>query len=118
MQEQLNRELASAAPKAPATAPAAAGDPTARAGWTDQIRAKIRSNIVLPPDLAGNPQAEFHVTLLPTGEVLSVKLARSSGNRALDDAWERAILKSSPLPRPSKPEVFERELLLKFLPRE
>ena len=80
--------------------------------------AKIRSNIVLPPDLAGNPQAEFDVALLPTGEVLSVKLARSSGNRALDDAWERAILKSSPLPRPSKPEIFVRDLRLKFRPSE
>jgi colicin import membrane protein len=48
--------------------------------------------------------------------VLSVKLARSSGNRALDDAWERAILKSSPLPRPAKPEVFVRDLRLTFRP--
>jgi len=118
MQDQLNRELAAAAPKAPATAPALAGDPAALATWQNQIQAKIRSNIVLPPDLAGNPQAEFDVTLLPTGEVLSVKLARSSGNRALDDAWERAILKSSPLPRPSKPEIFVRDLRLKFRPSE
>jgi colicin import membrane protein len=118
IEEQLNRELAAAAPKAPATGPAVAGDPAARMDWTNQITAKIRSNIVLPPDLAGNPQAEFAVALLPTGEVLSVKLARSSGNRALDDAWERAIWKSSPLPRPAKPEVFERELTLRFRPRE
>ena len=117
MQDQLNRELA-AAPKAPATAPPVAGDPAALASWQNQIQAKIRSNIVLPPDLAGNPQAEFDVALLPTGEVLSVKLARSSGNRTLDDAWERAILKSSPLPRPSKPEIFVRDLRLKFRPSE
>jgi colicin import membrane protein len=116
MQAEVSRELA-AAPKAPATAPAVAGDPAALASWQNQIQAKIRSNIVLPPDLAGNPQAEFDVALLPTGEVLSVKLARSSGNRALDDAWERAILKSSPLPRPSKPEIFVRDLRLKFRPR-
>jgi colicin import membrane protein len=118
MQDQLNRELAAAAPKAPATAPAVAGDPAALNTWQNQIQAKIRSNIILPPDLAGNPQAEFDVALLPTGEVLSVKLARSSGNRALDDAWERAILKSSPLPRPSKPEIFVRDLRLKFRPSE
>jgi colicin import membrane protein len=118
MQDQLNRELAAATPKAPATAPPVAGDPAALASWQNQITAKIRSNIVLPPDLAGNPQAEFDVALLPTGEVLSVKLARSSGNRALDDAWERAILKSSPLPRPSKPEIFVRDLRLKFRPSE
>jgi colicin import membrane protein len=118
MQDQLNRELAGAAPKAPVTASPAAGDPAALATWQNQIQAKIRSNIVLPPDLAGNPQAEFDVALLPTGEVLSARLARSSGNRALDDAWERAILKSSPLPRPSKPELFVRDLRLKFRPSE
>ena len=118
MQDQLNRELAAAAPKASATAPPVPGDPAALATWQNQIQAKIRSNIILPPDLAGNPQAEFDVALLPTGEVLSVKLARSSGNRALDDAWERAILKSSPLPRPSKPEIFVRDLRLKFRPSE
>jgi colicin import membrane protein len=118
MQDQLNRELAAAAPKAPATAPPVPGDPSALEAWQTQIRAKIRSNIILPPDLAGNPQAEFDVALLPTGEVLSVKLVRSSGNRSLDDAWERAILKSSPLPRPSKPEIFVRDLRLKFRPNE
>jgi len=118
MHDQLNRELARAAPKAPATAPPAAGDPAALATWQNQIQAKIRSNIVLPSDLAGNPQAEFDVVLLPTGEVLSAKLVRSSGNRALDDAWERAILKSSPLPRPSRPELFVRDLRLKFRPSE
>jgi colicin import membrane protein len=118
MQDQLSRELATAAPKAPATATPITGDPAALATWQSQIQAKIRSNIILPPDLEGNPQAEFDVALLPTGEVLSVKLARSSGNRALDDAWERAILKSSPLPRPSKPEIFVRDLRLKFRPSE
>ena len=118
MQDQLNRELAAAAPKLPETGRVTIGDPAALSTWQNQIQAKIRSNIVLPPDLAGTPQTEFDVTLLPTGEVLSVKLARSSGNRTLDDAWERAILKSSPLPRPSKPELFVRDLRLRFRPSE
>jgi colicin import membrane protein len=121
MQDQLARELSTAAPKsaAPATGvPAPAADPNALAGWTDQVSAKVRANIVLPPDLVGNPEATFDVFLLPTGEVQSVKLVRSSGNRVLDDAWERAILKSSPLPRPAKPEVFRRDLRLVFRPRD
>ena len=53
MQDQLNRELASATPKA--AAPPVVGDPKARAEWADKIRKKIRDNIVLPSDLAGNP---------------------------------------------------------------
>jgi colicin import membrane protein len=123
VQDQLARELSGAAPKAGAPAaaqgvPGVAADPSAVAGWTDQIRSKVKANIVLPPDLTGNPEAEFDVLLLPTGEVQSVKLVRSSGNRVLDEAWERAILKSSPLPRPVRAEVFRRDLRLRFKPRD
>lgn len=115
IQEQLAKALASA-PKAPAGASSAAADPAALATWQQQIVGKVRANIVLPPDLAGNPEAQFDVTLLPTGEVLSVKLVRSSGNRVLDDAWERAIWKSSPLPKPAQVELFRRDLRLVFRP--
>jgi colicin import membrane protein len=119
---QLERE-SGAAPKAAASAPVQgtpgpAGDPAAVASWQSQIVAKVKSNIVLPPDLAGNPEAQFDVLLLPTGEVQTVRLIKSSGNKVLDEAWERAILKSSPLPRPSKPELFVRDLRLKFRPSE
>jgi colicin import membrane protein len=57
------------------------------------------------------------VFLLPTGEVQSIRLVRSSGNKVLDDAWERAILKSSPLPKPARAEIFRRDLRLVFRPR-
>jgi colicin import membrane protein len=121
--ERMQRELAGATGTAPkAAAPnigsttSLTGDPTARAGYVDKIRAKIKGNIVLPPDIKGNPEAVFDVVQLPTGEVLSVKLRKSSGVKAYDDAVERAILKSSPLPRPEKSELFERNLELKFRP--
>jgi colicin import membrane protein len=42
----------------------------------------------------------------------------SSGNNAYDDAVYRAILKSSPLPKPDTPGVFQRELKLTFRPRD
>jgi colicin import membrane protein len=86
------------------------------AEWIDRIRAKIRSNVILPPDLAGNPEAIFDVVQLPTGEVLEVQLRKSSGVRAYDDAVQRAILKSSPLPKPTQPELFVRTLQLRFRP--
>jgi len=73
---------------------------------------------VLPPEIKGNPEAIFDVVQLPTGEVLSARLRKSSGNKAYDEAVERAILKSSPLPRPDRPEQFQRNLDLKFRPHE
>jgi colicin import membrane protein len=86
------------------------------ADYVRRIQAKIKGNIVLPPDLAGNPEALFEVVQLPTGEILSVELRRSSGVRAYDEAVQRAILKSSPLPRPERSELFQRALTLKFRP--
>jgi colicin import membrane protein len=86
------------------------------ATWVDKIRAKIRGNIVLPPDIKGNPEALFLVTQLPTGQVLDAKLVISSGHTAYDDAVHRAILKSSPLPKPDSAGLFARELKLTFRP--
>ena len=105
IKDQLAKESASAVNKS-------------KADWVDKIRAKIRSNIVLPLDLQGNPEAQFLVVLLPTGEVLTRKLTKSSGHHGYDEAVERAILKSSPLPRPDRAEIFERELRLTFKPRD
>ena len=86
--------------------------------YIEKIRARIWSNIIPPSDLKGNPEAIFDVVQLPTGEVLSARLRKSSGNKDYDDAVERAILKSSPLPKPDRPDQFQRELTLKFRPRE
>jgi colicin import membrane protein len=91
----------------------------ALASWTDKIRAKIRGNIIY--DLSrvpGNPEAIFDVTLLPTGEVLTVNKRKSSGNAGYDEAVERAIRKSSPLPPPDSPGVFRRQLELRFHPQD
>jgi len=88
--------------------------------YTAKIITKIRRNIVMPPDVSNDARAEFSVTLLPGGSVLSARLAQSSGNPAYDNAVERAILKSQPLPLPPDPNMFNRfrELRLKFKPNE
>jgi len=83
-----------------------------------RIRAKVKSNWILPIEMKGNPEAIFNVVQLPTGEVLTVKLVRSSGIAAYDQAVEHAILRSSPLPKPPNEALFNRELELKFRPRD
>ncbi len=88
------------------------------ADYASKVRGKIRGNIVLPQGIQGNPLAEFEVTQLPSGEVLGVKVRKSSGNQMLDAAIERAILKSSPLPKPDQPELFERTLKIPYKPFE
>lgn len=88
------------------------------ADYASKIRVKVRGNIMLPPNIQGNPEAIFDVNQLPGGEVLDVRLKRSSGNPALDAAIERAIRKSSPLPKPDDPTLFQRELTIKYKPFE
>ena len=104
--ERLARELAATARE------------KALAEYINRIRQKVRSNWILPPDLSGNPEAIFEVIQLPTGEVLSVKVLKASGNPAYDAAVERAILKSSPLPLPVSKNDFSRVLKLTFKPRD
>ena len=125
MQEQLARETAALAqerqkvaqPPAAKPAPPAAA-PTIDPGYANRIRSKIWGNIVVPPEISGNPEAIFDVIQLPTGEVLSASLRKSSGYRAYDDAVERAILKSSPFPRPDNASQFQRQLELRFRPQD
>ena len=96
----------------------AAARDKALATWIDKIRAKIRGNIILPQDVPGNPEAIFDVTILPTGELLTVRKRKSSGHPGYDDAVERAIMKSSPLPQPDDRALFQRQLELKFRPQD
>lgn len=104
----------------------AAQERTARAAaalldeYKGKISNKIHRNIVMPPDVADNALAEFSVTLLPGGAVLSARLIKSSGNAAYDNAVERAIFKSQPLPLPADVSLFNkfRELRLVFKPVE
>lgn len=104
--------------KAEAERLAAVGRNNALNAYRDAITRKVRQNWILPQDLQGNPEAIFDVVQLPTGEVISVKLAKSSGNLAYDAAVERAILKSSPLPLPEPRSLFDRRLKLTFRPRD
>lgn len=86
----------------------------------DQIQAKIRRYVVVPPDIQGNPEAVYRVVLLPGGDVLSATLVKSSGVPAYDGSIERAISKAQPLPLPPDPALFPRfrELDLQFRPND
>ena len=89
----------------------------ARESWAGRISAKVKPNVVVPPGVTGNPEAVVAISLLPDGSVAGEpRMRQSTGNRALDEAILRAIVKSSPLPKPDDPAAFERNLELKFRP--
>lgn len=73
--------------------------------FQQRIRAKIKSNVRLPPSFENNSEVVFKVHLLPNGEVSQLTLAKSSGEPTYDSEIERAILMSSPLPLPIEMEA-------------
>lgn len=95
---------------------AKASNSRALKAYVDKIAAKVKGNIVLPPGVSGDPFAVFYVDQLPDGTVIEVRLKRSTGNPQLDASIERAIQKSSPLPKPEKQELFQRTLNFEFHP--
>ena len=97
-------------------AQASAARNKAVADYLGRIKGKIRGNMVLPPEIKGNPETVFELTQLPSGEILTVRLKRSSGNATLDAAIERAILKSSPLPKAEPADLFSRLVELRYRP--
>jgi colicin import membrane protein len=82
-------------------------------GYIAAITAKVKGNSSYGGDDPGNPVVTFHVEQLPTGEIISVRKTKSSGVPAFDDAIERAIKASSPLPK-KKDGTVDRSLEINF----
>jgi colicin import membrane protein len=118
MTAQAERERAVREAQRKASEAEAAARTRAEADYIRRIQSKVKGNVILPPDMSGNPEAIFEVVQLPTGEIIDAVLKKSSGVRAYDEAVQRAIQKSSPLPRPERPELFQRTLTLKFRPQD
>jgi len=82
--------------------------------YTGKIAALIRNRANIPDSVTGQPEIQVRVRLLTTGAVFEAQIARASGNRAYDDAVERAINGIRQWPVPDNPEILgrQRELLL------
>ena len=121
LKRQIARDLQRDEMSQKAASDAAALGQKAAREWNERIAAKVRSRVPFPVANAvvGNPEVVFEVSLLPGLEVGSVRLLKSSGNPAYDEAVERAIKAASPLPRPERDGVaIPRNLSLKTRPKD
>jgi colicin import membrane protein len=86
--------------------------------WIERIQTRIHSKVVVPSGVPTSARAEYEITIIPGGEVLDVRMIRSSGIPAYDAAIERAITAAAPLPVPSDPALFQqlRQPRLTFRP--
>ncbi len=83
--------------------------------YVEIIKQKVMRNWLRPSDSRSGLSCEVRVRLIPGGEVVEVQIVRSSGDSAFDASVEKAVLKSSPLPLPEDPALFERFRELKFI---
>lgn len=107
------------ATKAGVVGGAEVGDKTGElADYAGMIRARVLARIRFDPSrAAGNPEVIFIVEQLPSGQISGLRRSKSSGVTAWDDAVERAIRASDPLPK-KKDGTVERILELRFRPNE
>ena len=84
-----------------------------------QILAKMQLNWHIPKGSNPSLESTFLVRLAPGGVVMDVQLVKGSGLPALDLATKAAIIKSSPLPVPKDPSLFDnfRSLRLTATPK-
>ncbi|GAB4391497.1 MAG: cell envelope integrity protein TolA [Gammaproteobacteria bacterium] len=88
--------------------------------YSNLIQQAIRQQWIIPDKFSQDLSCQLNIRLAPDGTVLSVRITRSSGNSALDRSALNAVYKASPLPVPSKPELFAkfRELNLIVKPEQ
>ncbi len=89
--------------------------------YTEKIKAKIRNNVNKTLCGDGSPEIRVEISVLPTGQISgNPKITKSSDNPACDEAVERAIMASEPLPLPDDPDLKAqfRNLKLKFRPND
>jgi colicin import membrane protein len=92
------------------------------AGLLNQYIAMIEQRIVRnwnrPPSARPGLECRVRVAQTPTGTVLSVQIDQCNGDAAVKQSIEAAVMRSSPLPPPPDPRLFERNLVLVFRPVE
>ena len=96
----------------------AAVDAGALAIYVAQIRQKIERNWAAPGSADAELRCSVRVRQVPGGEVIGVTILNCNGDDAVKRSVEAAIYKSSPLPEPSDPNLFDRNILLNLSIRQ
>ncbi len=96
----------------------AAVDSGALAVYMTQIRQKIERNWNAPASAGADLECSVRVRQIPGGEVVGVTILSCNGDDAVRRSVEAAVHRSSPLPEPSDPSLFDRNILLNLSIRQ
>lgn len=98
----------------------ATGQPDQKQQYGEAIKNRVRPYIVIPDGIKGNPEASVEVIILPTLEIRSTRILRSSGSPAWDQAVLAALAEVRRFPPLPKGADFAdyRRITLNFRPKE
>lgn len=82
-----------------------------------QIQQHISRNWLQPAKMSAGWQCEVKVQQNAMGDILSVQMVNCNGSEAFRGSVEQAVIKSSPLPVPREPDVFDKTLRFIFKPK-
>ena len=119
--ERLRRELEAEQRQEEIDAEAnrfAAVDAGELAVYTAMIRQKIERNWSAPASAGAELKCSVRVSQIPGGQVTGVTILSCNGDDAVKRSVEAAIYRSSPLPEPSDPSLFDRNILLNLSIRQ
>ncbi|MCG8371054.1 MAG: TonB C-terminal domain-containing protein [Proteobacteria bacterium] len=113
--ERLRRELEAEQRQAELEADErrfAARNSAEMAAYQFAIAQQVRRSWAVPASAGPETRCTVRVTQLPGGEVVGVNIIGCNGDEAVRRSVEAAIRRASPLPEPSDPNLFDRNLTL------
>jgi colicin import membrane protein len=90
----------------------------AMSSWVAQITARIQRAWIRPPSARPGLECTLYLTQVPGGEIVNVRLGACNGDDAVKQSILDAAYRASPLPAPSDPSLFERNLEVTFRPTD
>ncbi len=111
-QAEFQRELAAEEQRLAAIASGA------QARYLALIRDRVERNWARPASATPGIECVVHVTQIPGGQVVNVRIGRCNGDAGVVRSIIAAVEKSSPLPPPSDPTLFDRNLRFTFKPEQ
>ena len=96
----------------------AARGSAATAEWLSLIRDRVTHAWIRPPSARPGVNCEVRVTQVPGGVVTGVQIGSCNGDAAVRESIEAAVYRASPLPSPTNPDAFDRNLTFTFHPDE
>jgi colicin import membrane protein len=82
------------------------------------IKNRVTRNWVRPASAVAGIECEVLVTQIPGGDVVNVRVGSCNGDASVVRSIIAAVEKSSPLPPPPDPSLFERNIRFTFRPEE